>query len=386
MKQRKTVLALLLVLCIIFTLTSCGNDGNSANDSNSPASSQGGTDDFQWEEVNFRVTSHLSPSHNLYVNYYEPVYQYIEEQTGGAVTFDVFWSGELVELGGESDALLNGVVDMAWPISPTYESTKMPFGEVTLLPVTDSDCPRATVAWELMLESDVELVDGMTYYELMFGQYGLKAFAPVISETYLISTVGKDLQSPDDFQGLQIRTSARPQALYVENLGAANITLPGADLFDALNRGTIDSSVMWVADWPNYGLDGLFDYALEGVNLGHFPSVWAMTQERWDSLQPELQDLMLEAMEMYRPQGAEAVKEISEEVKTESIEKGVEFIHLEDLNEDLSSFLTENMTQVWYDYIELLEAEGQPGTEICRLWRDCLLEAGCEVPEEILDL
>jgi C4-dicarboxylate-binding protein DctP len=381
MKKVQKILGFLLILLMMLQLAACTKSEPVPTPSDEASSGE-----FKWDKVNFRVTSHLSPKHNLYTNFYDKVAKYVTEKTDGAVTFEIFWVGELVELGGESDALLNGIVDMAWPISPTYEATKMPYGEVTLLPLTSSDCTIATDAWQKMLESDVKIADGKTYYELMFGQYGLKVFSPTISETYQIATVGTGFDNISKIKGMQLRTSARPQTMYTSILGCSNVTLPGADVFDALNRKTIDGSVMWVADWPNFGLEELYDYALDGVNLGHFPSVFAMTEKKWNSLQPELQNLLVEAMDKYRLDGAKAIVNDTLNVKKRTSESGVNFVDVNSLSADVREFMLNAMAQTWFDYIDLLESEGKPGKEICKLWRDCVLAAGGSVPEEVMDL
>lgn len=272
----------------------------------------------------------------------------------------------------------------AEPFSPTYEGDKMPMAEVTLLPLTKSDCSIATEAWKLLLESDVILQDGMTFRQMTFDKYDLKVFAPTISETYTIGTVNKEFNSIDKIKSMKLRTSSRSQQLYTEALGCSAITMPAADLFDALSRGALDGAFLWIPDWPNFGLQNLFTNACEGLNIGHFPSVLAMTQERWDDLQPELKQLIIESVEKYRVSGAKGVVDAYEKVKKEA--ENVEFIHLSELPNDVQTYLIDAMEQTWYDYINLLETEGLPGTEVCRLWRDCIKEAGGEVPEGINNL
>lgn len=391
--MRRFIFVIMLIL-LALSLIACGADNSSTttvNAGNAETSTNAGNangvkdwSSVSWEEENFRVSSHLSATHKLYTNFYEPLYKHIEEVTNGKVSFEIFWSGELVDLGEETNALKDGLIDMAWPISPTYEGDKMPMAEVTLLPLTKSDCSIATEAWKLLLESDVILQDGMTFRQMTFDKYDLKVFAPTISETYTIGTVNKEFNSIDKIKSMKLRTSSRSQQLYTEALGCSAITMPAADLFDALSRGALDGAFLWIPDWPNFGLQNLFTNACEGLNIGHFPSVLAMTQERWDDLQPELKQLIIESVEKYRVSGAKGVVDAYEKVKKEA--ENVEFIHLSELPNDVQTYLIDAMEQTWYDYINLLETEGLPGTEVCRLWRDCIKEAGGEVPEGINNL
>jgi TRAP-type C4-dicarboxylate transport system substrate-binding protein len=340
----------------------------------------------EWKNEDFRITSHLSPSHKLYTNFYEPLYKYIEEATGGKVTFTVFWAGELVDLGQESDALLDGLVDMAWPISPIYEGDKMKLTEVVTLPLTQSNSAVASEAWKLLLESEVPLVNGKTFREYTFDDLGIKVLGPTISEAYTIGTVNKDFNTIDSIKSMKLRTGSRSQQLFTTTLGASAITMPAADLFDSLSRGALDGAFLWVPDWPNYGLQNLFSKALEGLNCGHFPSVFAMSQTRWDSLQPELQQLLVEGANKFRLSGGQGVVDSYAEVKEEAIAMGVEFVQLGELPQDVQEYFQDAMVKTWEDYIALLESEGLPGKELCLLWRDLVVQAGGEVPEAVMGM
>lgn len=373
-----------LVLFLVVLLTGCGGSDSPTGD----PTDENGNDLEELEEsydpINFRVTSVLGTTHPIAVNFYIPMYEQIEEMSEGKITFDVFWSAEIVELGGETDALLNGIVDMAWPVCPTYEPTKYILGEVAMLPLSESDAEIGTKAWQYLLESDVELQDGKTYYQLMFEENGVKGItSSAISDRYNIGKVGSGFDSVATIQNMKLRTAARTHQLYAEAIGCTTVTMPGPDLFDGLSRGTIDAAAIWVADWPNYGLDQLFDYNLEGVNLGHFPQVFAMTQEKWDSLHPEVQSIILEAANDNYLNAGKNINAARDDVASNA---KAEFVHVDDLPAGVSELLKDGIVEVWYQYIELLESEGHPGMELAMLWRDCVVQAGGTVPDEIMQL
>lgn len=262
----------------------------------------------------------------------------------------------------------------------------MKMTEVVTLPLAKSNSSIATEAWNLLLNSDVPLKDGKTFRELTFDYLGLKVFTPSISEAYTIGVVKKDFDSIASIKSMKLRTSSRSQQLYTQAIGASAITMPAADLFDSLSRGALDGAFLWVPDWPNFGLQNLFTNAVEGINCGHFPSVLAMSEDRWNTLQPELQELIEESVEHYRVTGAQGVVDSYQEVKEEALKLGVTFVQVSDVPADVQAHLFDAMAKTWTDYAELLESEGLPGTELCKLWRDLVIQAGGEVPEAVLAL
>lgn len=338
------------------------------------------------ERVNLRVTSALSPNHGQWQGFFKPWMERVEKETDGRVSFTVFQSGELVRAANEPDALKQGIVHVAAPLLPTYDPAIFPMSEVPMLPLAKSSPRIGSLALARLLESDVPLKDGKTFAELEYGSNGLKVLPVTISQEYSISTTGRRFETVADLRRTTLRTPSRIHEMYARNVGLNSITMPAFDLFDALSRGALDGSFLFISDWTGYGFDALFKYTVTDVNLGHFASTMALTQRQWDALPADVQEIMLRAAREQTEEGAKVWEERSEKIIADTSAKGAEFISVHDLPEPVRDALIAGMEKTWFDYIAMLEERGLPGTELARLWRDIVIDLGGDVPPAIHDL
>ncbi|QCF27499.1 TRAP transporter substrate-binding protein DctP [Hydrocarboniclastica marina] len=338
------------------------------------------------DTFNFRVTSALSPNHGQWQGFFKPWMEKVEEESDGRISFTTFVSGELVKATNEPDALKQGIVQIAAPLLPTYDPALFPMSEVPMLPLAKSSPKIGSLALKALLESDVPLKDGKTFSELEYEANGLVAIPITISEEYSISTTGQRFETVEDVKSVTLRTPSRIHEMYAANVGINSITMPAFDLFDALSRGAVDGSFLFISDWTGYGFDELFKYTVTDVNLGHFASVMAVTEEQWNKLPEDLQKIMLGAADEQITEGAQLWVDRREKIMKETKAKGAEFVSVHDLPPEVSKLLMSGMEQTWFDYIAKLEEKGLPGTELARLWRDIVIEQGGDVPAAIHDL
>lgn len=338
------------------------------------------------DSFNLRVTSALSASHGQWQGFFKPWMKKVEERSDGRITFTPFLSGELVKATNEPDALKQGIVQVAAPLLPTYDPSAFPMSEVPMLPLAKSSPKIGSLALKALIESDVPLMDGKTFSELEYGDNGLVAIPITISEEYSISTTGHRFETVDDVKSVTLRTPSRIHEMYAKNVGINSITMPTFDLFDALSRGALDGSFLFISDWTGYGFDELFKYTVTDVNLGHFASAMALTEKQWSEIPGDLQKIMLDAASEQVEEGAQLWVDRRESIVRDTTEKGAEFISVRDLPPEVSEHLMSGMEQTWFDYIDMLEEKGLPGKKLARLWRDIVIEQGGDVPEAIHEL
>ena len=369
MHKSKLVASVSVAALSLSFATACGGDSSGADG----------------DSVTLRVATGLSDQHAWWSAAMVPWMDRVEELTDGQVQFEAFTGGELVEVPDEVEAVQNGTVDVALML-PIYTPDQFPMAEVTMLPVQESSPEAGSEAWKALLESDVELGDGKTYYESQFGDKGLKAWPVSTTQEYSISTTGTELDSVAAIEGLSLRTPSRIHEIYASKIGVDSVTIPAVEMFDALSRGAFDGSFYSVADWSGYGFQDLFTYTLTGLDLGHFNGLIGMTESTWDGLSPDVQDAMEQAHEDIFEASYEEWVARSDEMIEYNTAEGGEFATFDDLDADVQAHLEDGVEDTWNDYIGLLEDEGAPGRDVALLWRDLLVEAGGEVPEAIADM
>src|SRR5699024_8856809 len=153
---------------------------------------------------------------------------------------------------------------------------------------------------------------------------------------YSVSTTGAAFESTEALHSLQLRTASRVQNITAEQFGASTVSIPNAEAYDALSRGTIDGGFAAIADWANYGLQDLYKTTLTGVNFGHFNLSMVMTEETWDSLSEEDRDIMQQAIDDTYEDGANAWIDRMDEIRTyNSEEAGGQFVDVEDIPDEV---------------------------------------------------
>ncbi|SEP04932.1 TRAP-type C4-dicarboxylate transport system, substrate-binding protein [Salinihabitans flavidus] len=301
------------------------------------------------------------------------------------VRFTRFYAGELVGVGRGLDALQGGTVDAVTPLLAPYHPGVFPLSDISQVPVYNTDSPAVTRAFQKMLDSDVELVPGKTFYDYEIGDKGIKAWALGATGAYAISTSGKEVREPSDFDGLQLRAGAALQTMTLEQLGVNPVTITGAEIFEAVSRNTIDGAIISVGDWKSYSLVGLLDYTIDGVALGHWESYNAMTQSAWDSLTPEQQEVFDQAAREVALETAEFIETQEIEVREEAREQGAVFEDVSDLSPEMQTHIADAGRRAWIQWIEATEANGHPARATAQLWAELIAEEGGELPEGVAE-
>lgn len=367
-----------VVMASALVLSACGEETGSSTSGEATASG---------ETKNFRASSGVPDKHFWHRGFFEPLTTAVEEESGGQATFDIFTAGELVTLGGELDALNSGQIDIALTLMPPYDPQRFPYTEVVMLPTLTSDAGIATEAMAKMMKSDREIADGKTYYQLEFEDKGLVAFANPATEPYVLSTTKQKFESAGDFtEALRVRTASRVHEILAKELGITGQSMPISDAYDALSRNALDGIIYNAPDWIAFGLDELIKHTITGVNLGHFVGHTAMTQETWDSLSPETQELFQEKADEIVHEGAALTMSETEENIASNKEKGGEITHFDDVTPEVHDLLEGAVVSSWNDWIEDLDSQGLGGKEMALLWRDMLVESGAVLPQDILDI
>ncbi|WP_053362646.1 TRAP transporter substrate-binding protein DctP [Bacillus sp. FJAT-27251] len=352
----------------------------------SSGTASGSTDENSEETIVLKLSSALSTQNGWWAGYFKPWMEKVEEKTNGRVKFEHYANQELIPVNEELQALKNGTIDIAAPLWPLYDPQRFPLSEVTMLPLLHSDTMLATKAYAELVKSDSELADGKSFNELEYQSKDLKVFATPTTEQYVISTKDYPFKSVNDFKQVSLRSPSRVHEIFAKNVGINTISMPSADMFDAINRGAFNGSFFSIADWTGYGMQDVFNYTLEGINLGHYTGAWAMTEEKWNSLPEDIQQIMEETSYEQILEGAQLWMDRSDENRAYAKDKGAVFETIDDLDPEAQELLVKGVEDTWFQWIDQTEKNGHPGKEMAKLWRDLIVEQGGTVPEAIMEL
>ena len=323
--MKKKVLSAIVCAAMVFSMTACGlqspntggNSGgttNAASTSNASATSDAAeaettteaasSGDSATEPVGPAVTlvyAEVNPLEGTIVGQTATAFKdKVEELSGGSITIDMarISAFALTSYGGEKSSLLS-----------------VPFTFVN----RDHFWNFATsdLAQEFLLEPHE---NGSGIRGLFYGEEGFRHFFTV-----------KPVSGMEDLAGMKIRVSNDPiMTGMVEALGANPTVVAMGELYSALQTGVVDAAEQPIA---NYQANAFPEVAnnliLDGHTLGAIQVV--ITDEAWDKLTPEQQDVLTEAGEYASQYNRKISEETENKILDELKADGCNVVEVEDI-------------------------------------------------------
>jgi TRAP-type C4-dicarboxylate transport system substrate-binding protein len=286
----------------------------------------------------------------------------VAKRSGGKIKIKIFWSesmgkaAELIQLVG------SGAVDLA-AVSPGYFPDRLPLSGATNSVMmqfeTNAQAVRATS----------ELVEKFPDVQAELKRNNVYPIFFHSLNTYRLFCT-KPVETMADLKGLKIRSWGEYIPIMWNSVGAVPVTVMTPDVYESLQRGTIDC-----AFFPNdlsYSLK-LYEvakYAWDGdSNFGAIPTwpIWA-NWNTWHNVWPESVRKLLTAV------GREAMERDIKEVRAdedkalkEMVDKhGVKVVHFRDMDKVRATI--PDLAEVW---IKKMKAKGleKDAKELSRYWK-----------------
>jgi TRAP-type C4-dicarboxylate transport system substrate-binding protein len=271
----------------------------------------GGVDDAsaqaKWKAV---AVSRPTPQFTVFTGLGEE----IDKRTGGAIKTDVVSLPELGLTGFELvRATRAGLVDIA-DVLPTYVAGDLPALEGVDLPGLYKDLDtavKAHVAW----------MDVVRKYEDKLGGVAIGAYL----WPHQIIFSKKPVKGPDDLKGLKVRVFGTAQTEFARALGMEAVSIPFAEVYTALERGTVDAALTGTYSGFSLKWYEVSKYLVE-VNHGPVLGIALVSKRSWDKLPPDQQAALREAGKAITEKGWEIGRRTSQEGIDESKKKGMEYV------------------------------------------------------------
>ena len=242
----------------------------------------------------------------------------LAERSGGRLQCDMFDSGTL--LGAEQllPGLLLGATDLMVQTSsyvsssyPILGALELPFGTEDFAKqrrAMDPDGPLHALINERLAPAGVRVLGGMpTTFEYLW-------------------TIDRPILRPEDARGMRIRVAGEIEGETVKALGGAPVFMGSSEVYQALERGTIDGLISYIGTVVSRDLQNIIRYG----TLAHFGAytVDAYCRADWYAEQaPEDRAALDEAGRALYGQGTEVMAGVHErEYLPTVVEGGVELV------------------------------------------------------------
>ena len=275
--SRRNLIGTLGIGALGAVVGACGNNGAGATDDCTATTSNAKTKRLTM------VTTWPKGLPGLFTGA-ERVAKRINELSEGELEVRVFAAGELSPALQAFDDVASGAADMYHGAEYYWQGKSPAFPFFTAVPF-------GMTAQELM--GWIDFGGGQELWEELSGQFGVIAFQACNTGTQTGGWFRREINSLDDFKGLKMRIPGLGGEV-VRALGGASETIPGGEIYQSLQSGTIDAAE-WVGPWNDLAL-GFYQQAPYYYGPGfHEPGASlavGMNRKTWDGLTPHQQRIV----------------------------------------------------------------------------------------------
>ena len=207
----------------------------------------------------------------------------VEQATKGRVKITIYPGGALSTAVQLYDTVRTGVADLAWFLQG-YTPGKFPLTSVVELPFMASSSKQGSSAlWELYENSP----------EMQAEYGGVKVLSMWVVDPGQLMTSRKVVRNLEDVKGLKIRIGSDTTKATAEVLGAVPILMAINELYDSLQKGVVDGTLLGTSAIRTFKLQNL----LKGLTIGNFfvnAHALGINKNSWAKIPAEDQKIIMD--------------------------------------------------------------------------------------------
>ncbi|GGB20846.1 TRAP transporter substrate-binding protein DctP [Allosediminivita pacifica] len=214
--------------------------------------------------------------------------QRIEERTDGDVAISISYAGAL---GGPTELLRlvgRGAVDMT-AIPPGYYPDQLLYWKTAQIPFVFDSGRQAIESFRAAVEEVPQFREELENLNAHF------LFQQPLGEYYFTAAEG-ECSTMGDLEGKKVRTFGSDLPKILDTVGATPVTVNATDLYEALQRGTLDISFLNAGNIEAYNL-----YEVGAVNCGPIMAIAGhlilINKDVWESMPEEYRTIFEEEAE-----------------------------------------------------------------------------------------
>ena len=216
-----------------------------------------------------------------------PFMAHVAELSGGGLPLREYPASQLGKPASMIDVVQRGLADIAL-VGVAYAAWRMPLTTAVELPGLFDDVVVAHAAF-----------DALARDELLEREYlpsGVRPLFVTLMPQYQLLLKGRQAISDiSDLRGLKFRAPGDTGVRVCRALGAIGVQVDQADLYIALERGTVDGALQTSANSAAYSLHEVADALTLNARLGTVAFVLFINTQTWDGLDTASRGVLEEA-------------------------------------------------------------------------------------------
>lgn len=219
--------------------------------------------------------------------------QEVEKRSKGQIKVQFYWANSLVKWADALPGIQSGIADMAW-VSSTYYPTQFP--NYLMLDNVFNFGDNYVAA----LKAAIDTIENQPDVKAEIKKADIVFLMPHISGHAPVGTKNK-LNSVKELSGKSLRTYGGVRVDYYKSLGANPIFMPFNDMYQAIDRGTIDAlGDMAIVLSNAFKLNEVVNHVHyvnppgAGGNGGALASGLFVSGKKFRALSPDLQKMLID--------------------------------------------------------------------------------------------
>lgn len=298
----------------------------------------------------FRVATSLPEKHWYAERGFEAFMSCVKDGTSNEIEFDYFPGGTILKRDQGITGIQEHLAEITFVQIPD-ESARMPMQGLTLLPGIANSASELSQTFRKLYESG----------GLFTGEWeaaGVRPLALTALAPYQIAS-GRSvlIDGPDDFEGKKIRSTGSALNFLVESLGGLAIQMPAAEMYTAMQRGTVDGNVISFAGIKPYSLQEVMSAMSRNGSFGTVTQAIGIGEDAYAQLSPEQQKVFDDCGRNVETELTQWLDENDSAIADELADMGVNIF---DFSPEDMEKLNESMSIVAEEFIARLTARDIP--------------------------
>ena len=276
----------------------------------------------------------------------------VEKRTGGKVQITMHYGGTLTPADKCYDGVIRGISDIGMSVCG-YTRGRFPLTEVIELPLGHKSGSVVTrVINEYINKFKPKEFDDV---KMLY----MHAHGPGMLHTK------KPVNKLEDLKGMKIRAFGAV-AKIATALGAAPVSMPMGETYEALSRGVVEASIAPYEALQGWKWGEVVKFTVEAPAMYYSSAFFvAMNKAKWNALPPDIQKIIEPINQEYIEKYALAWDEIDKAGKDFTLKLGNKIITLP---ADENRRWERALKPLYDDYVKSMKDKGLPGEEVLRFF------------------
>jgi TRAP-type transport system periplasmic protein len=251
------------------------------------------------------------------------------------------------------DAVVSGVAGMGF-VLPAYTPGRFPMSQILEYPFMFQTAYQANMVAKEM--TPMLRKNEYTDTELLW--FGGTDLGHILLK--------KGISGLSDLKGLKLRSPGPIYNDVIEKIGGVEVSLPVSDLYDAMDRGIVDGTVMAPSALISFRLMEVTNQIIE-MNMYSTPLIMFANKELWNKVSEGDKKIIMDIVNTFPERIGKQYDGEIEHAMNLAKEKGKDIIKFSDADMKEFHAIVEPLIKGW---VKALDDAGKPGSELFKLAKD----------------